>query len=624
MQKVDHTTMSATGPASEAFVRRWWLANKTERAQSIAQVVSQLIQADMTRQRQYITGVKLYGNLDLMGLSGASLTKASSTQTGARDKLTYNVIQSATDTVTAKIAKNKPKPMFLTSGGNYRMQKKAKKLDKFVEGVFYENEAHRLGVDVFRDACIIGDGVVQVFEHNKRVKYDKVFAGELFVDAMEAYWGNPRQLHRVKNVDREVLMDLFPSKKSAIAKANATSKTTTGSSAHIADQITVVESWHLPSGKQASDGMHCITIAVDGLDGTLFEEKWNRDHFPFAKFPWCKKQFGYWSQSLCEQIQPIQIELNKILWVISRSFHLAGSFKILLQNGSKVVKEHLNNDIGAIISYNGVPPQYITPPIIPMEMYQQVQELKASAFQFAGVSMLSAQSQKPQGLNSGKALREYNDIESDRFMTIGQNYEHFFLDLARLTIECAKEIYEEEGEYSVRVPEKKYISRVDWEDVDLEEDDYVMKMYPVSSLPKEPSGRLQTIQEYIQAGMLSPRSGQRLLDYPDLEQVEDLKTANEDYLTMILDKMEEDALYTAPEGTDDLTLAKELVLEYIARGKLNGVEEEKLALFRQFNDDIEELKQAAMPPPAAPMGAPQANPMATPQSDLVPNVAGVG
>jgi hypothetical protein len=48
--------------------------------------------------------------------------------------------------------------------------------------------------------------------------------------------------------------------------------------------------------------------------------------------------------------------------------------------------------------------------------------------------MLSAAAQKPAGLDSGKALREYNDIESDRFMTIGQAYERYYLQLAKLDI----------------------------------------------------------------------------------------------------------------------------------------------------------------------------------------------
>jgi hypothetical protein len=640
MRKIDHKSFSPTGPAgTESLRKSWWLGDKKDRANAIANVVQQLIQYDSHRAKQYSTSVKLYGNIDMLGMSGFAYTKTSSSQNASRDKLTYNVVQSCIDTVTAKIGKNTPKAQFLTSGGDYRMQRRAKKLEKFIDGVFYENEAHRLGAKVFRDACIFGDGLIHVFEQAGRVKYERVLASELYVDWYESFWGQPRQLHRVKNVDKAVLADLFPDKAKLIMNANSATVDMTGAYRNIADQIVVIESWHLPSGPDAGDGLHCISITgVSGPDGgLLFEEPWTRDHFPFAKFPWCERPMTWWSQGLAEQIQPIQMEINKILWVIQRTIHLGGSFKVLLENGSKIVAEHLNNDIGALIHYVGTPPQYITPPLVQPELYQQVQNLVTRAYEMSGISMLSAASQKPQGLNSGKALREFNDIESDRFMTVGKAYENMFMDVTRLTVETAEEIYQQaKGEkrkgpfFAVKVPDKKYITRVDWSEVNLKEDDYFLKAYPVSSFSDTPSARLAEVQEFVQAGRFTPRDAWRLMDFPDLEQVETLQTAQEDYLHEIFEKIVEGDgtadSYTAPEPTDDLELAKTLVLQYIAQGKLNGLEEEKIQQLRDFNDQIEQLNQqaqAAMAPTpgAAPGGAPgvpQAQPMPAPQSNLLP------
>ena len=47
-----------------------------------------------------------------------------------------------------KMAKNRPKPLFLTSGGDYKLIRKAKKLTKFCDGIFYENEAYKLGPEI--------------------------------------------------------------------------------------------------------------------------------------------------------------------------------------------------------------------------------------------------------------------------------------------------------------------------------------------------------------------------------------------------------------------------------------------------------------------------------------------
>lgn len=626
MAKVDYTTITPGGPSQTVVnpnAKAWWKGSKSERAANVTATVKFISEYDSKRQTQYQISNRLYGNSNLMGLNGISYSKVQSVQGASKDRLTYNVCQSTVDTITAKMAKNKPKPMFLTSGGDYKLQRKAKKLEKFIDGIFYENEIHKLGPIIFRDGCVSGDGIVLVFARNGRVVYERVIASELYVDWVDGFYDSPRQMHRVKNIDRQVLIEAFPDKKSLIEIAASASAEIIGIVQNVSDQVMVFESWHLPSGPDANDGLHTINIA----EGNLFEEPWKKTYFPFAKFQWCKRMYGYWGQGLIEQIQAIQLEINKLLWVIQRSMHLAGSFKVMIENGSKIVKEHINNDIGAIVSYTGVKPEYVVPQIVPMELYTHLQTLKNSAYEQAGISQLSAAAQKPAGLNSGKALREYNDIESDRFMTIGQAYEAFHLELARLSVDVAKEIYEEDKTFKVKVPGTKFIKTIDWKDVDLTDDEYVLKMFPVSSLPNEPAGRLQTIQEYIQAGFINPRTGRKLLDFPDLEQVEELANSAEEYLNEVLEKIIDEGEFTAPEPYDDLGLGRELALQYYSQGKCNGLEEEKLDMLRQFMDQLDVLEQktaqAMQPQGAGPgQGAPQANPEPTPTSPLIQNTPG--
>lgn len=627
MIRVDYSTFN--NPANNTvnpYASRWWAAPKSERAQAVCAIVKAIGEYDSQRQTQYQMSSRLYGNANIVGLNGLSFLNVRAQQNSIKERITYNVCQSVTDTITSKMSKNKPKPMFLTTGGDYKMQRKAKKLDKFVEGVFYENDAYHLGSEIFRDACVSGDGFVHVFAKDGRIKFERVMANELYADWVDAFYGHPRQMHRVKSIDREVLIDMFPSKKALISSANASTADMTGVARNVVDQVNVVESWHLKSGLEATDGLHMISIA----EGELYSEEWEKDYFPFAKLAWSKRLNGYFSQGLVEQIQNIQLEINKILYFIQKSFQLAGSFKVLIENGSKIVKEHLNNDIGAIVSYSGTPPQYVVPPIVANEMYVHLQTLKNSAYEQAGISQLSAVAQKPAGLNSGKALREYNDIESDRFMTIGKSYEQFFLDLAKLSLYCAKDIFAHDKKLEVKVPGAKFIDSIDWKDVDMEEDEYVMQMYPVSALSDEPSARFQEVQERAQAGYLSPRTARKLLDFPDLEQVEDLANAAEEYLNDILDKIIEDGEFTPPEPYDDLGLARELALQYYAQGKKNNLEEEKLDLLRQFMDQLDVLEQktaqAMQPPPGAVgpgQGGPQAVPSAPPVSDMLPNAPGM-
>jgi hypothetical protein len=287
----------------------------------------------------------------------------------------------------------------------------------------------------------------------------------------------------------------------------------------------------------------------------------------------------------------------------------------------------LNNDVGSIINYTGTPPMYVTPPIVAPEVYQHLQTLINKGYEQAGVSQLAASSLKPEGLNSGRAIREYNDIQTDRLSVPSKSYEEMFMDVARLSIEVVKMIAAEDKGYEVRVPGKKNVQKIEWKDIKLSDEDYVMQCYPISSLPSDPAGRLATIQEYAQAGFLTPRQARRLLDFPDLEQVESLANAEEEYLQKVFDQIVDDGDYTSPDPLDDLQLSKQLCLEYYAKGKLNNLREDRLELLRRYLQQINEIEQAMMPPPMpGPMampgvtGAPLAPPMPMQASDLVPNV----
>jgi hypothetical protein len=607
--------------------KRWWTLPDNEMARSIDGVVVSLKENQSVRLTQYMASTRLYGNLPGTTWGGITGNKVVTAYSSSKKRITYNVCQSAVDTLTSKIGKNKPKPYFLTNGGNYRLKRKAQKLGKFVDGVFYYNNLPFLNRKAFKDSGILGTGIVHIFPKYGQVCAELCKANEFFIDDNEVvYGGKPRQLHWLRGVDRLSLAEMFkdePKKvKMIMEAAEVTMQDEKQKQANVGDQIAVIESWHLPSGPDAKDGMHVMVI--DAKE-PLLKEEYKRPKFPFAFFNYNDRQWGFWGQGAIEQIQNIQTEINTILILIQRSMHLMGSFKIAIENTSKIVKQHLNNELGTLVNYTKTPPQYMTPPIVQPEIYQHLQTLKNSAFEVLGVSQLSAQSKKPDDLVSGKALREYNDIESDRFMALGLNWEQFHLDETELIVWCAKDIYENDKGLKVHVPGKKFIDTIKWSEVDMAEDQYILKTFPVSSLPDDPSGRLQTIQEYMQAGLMSPRAGRRALDFPDLEQIEGLANAQEDWVNEILEKIVMEGKATVPVPELDLDLASEMVLQYIAENALTDLEPAKMQMLRTFGAQVKMLKDKAMAAaqPAQPIQQPgqaPANPSPAPVSQLVPNV----
>jgi hypothetical protein len=616
--------------APDGRQHRWWDETGPQCAQAVTAAVRFLQKQQVNRVRQQSISARLYGNIHSANAMGANYSHFIGTgqRTATKDRVTYNVTQSAVDTLTARVGETKPRAYYLSSGGSYKQQKYAKKLNQIVEGIFYETHTYDLGLKAFRDSAIWGDGFVHVFGRGGKVRHERVMSAELWMDETEAQYGNPRTIHRVKVIDRDELIGQFPKSKAKILSADRATDTMARSNASISDMVTVAESWHLgvmdEKGKM-SGGLHAVTLV--GADHMLTEpEEWEHNFFPFARIPWCERPLGYWSQGLCEQLQGQQIELNKNLWLIQRSMHMAGTVKVLIANGSKISKESINNEVGTVITYTGNKPEWVVAQPIHEIFVQNVERISQRMYHQAGVSEMSAAQKKPAGLNSGRALREAEDIESDRHRTISRQNDNLYMQIAALDLIIAKGMAERGELLPVKVPGKLAYNDIDWsKDLKgIDTSEFIQQCFPVSRLPRDPSGRLQTIQEYIQAGVISPRQGRRALDFADIDSIESLANAQEDLITSVLDAMVDDGKYEPPEPTDDLSLAKEMVVEYIQKFRTLDLEPERLDMLRNWSSQVDALVARAAPPmPAGSPGVtPQAAPMPQPTSDLVPNVPG--
>lgn len=618
-------------PENSKSVVQWWTSKPGEElANSVFSQVAALIQNDKSRIESYNRNAQRYGGETRpVSSTGFSVTTVNPSNWYGKDRIAFNLVQCCIDTLTSKMAKNKPRPYFLTSKGDSKRVKKAKLLNSYTSGLFYENNAYQRMPIGFRDGCVWGEGIINISPFNGRVKWTRALPYELLADYLECHNGHDeaKTLHWVKTVDRSTLQAMLPKEQKAIDKLENTNSLMSGGARSVSDTVSVVESWRLPSAPGADDGIHCINGPGMTL---LYEPEYAQPFFPFGVFRYSDRLHGFWGQGLSEQLAPIQTELNRCLMTIQRSFHLGGSFKILRHVTSKIIKSHLDNQIGTIIDWAGDhPPQYVTPPMVQPEIYQQVERLLTLGFQQSGISQLSASGTKPAGLDSGEAQRVYHDIETDRFQMVGQGYEEFGLDLARISIAVAKGIYEEHDEIKYKVPGKRFIEMIDWKDVELDEDEYVMQCYPVSKLPTDPAGRLEHIQELMQAGLIEPETGRRLLDYPDLEEEESLNNALMDYVHQVLDGIVDDGEYNPPDPTLSIPVQLKLCLEYYAAGLRDNLEPERVEMLRDYMKAIKDVQdgqqmlaqQQAMAQQQA-SGAPQANPAPPPVSNMIPNVPG--
>ena len=214
-KRIDYTSFSENGKKKRLdtgaeFVKRWWLAEDKDLPDAVIATLKIMSEFSKEKQRQYQYSVsnRLYGNQDLLGVTGFSSTKISDLSNGNKTRITYNVIQSATDTLTSKICKNRPKAMFVTSGGDWKLQKQAKALEKFVDGVFYENKFYtHVRKKNILDSIVFGDGMAKVFAKDGRPCIERVNPRRIYTDWIESLNGAPRQMMQVDLVDRDVLID---------------------------------------------------------------------------------------------------------------------------------------------------------------------------------------------------------------------------------------------------------------------------------------------------------------------------------------------------------------------------------------------------------------------------------
>ena len=602
---------------SSALRRFWWKADNEKGAHEDVIAAFRYLKMNQTMRRErLLRNLRMYGNMPHLGLTSSTYHRFEASK--QNDRLSLNVVKTMVDTMANRISKNKPIPTFLTEGGAWDQQLKAKALQKFIKGIFYELDIYELGQKIFVDSELFGDGIVKVFRAGNKIEVERCFPSEIMVDEEESFYGHPRQIFQEKVVPREVLLENYPDHAAAIMSAGQIDfERTSGvsfDSQSLSDSVSIVEAWHLPSGPNANDGRHII--AIEGA--TILDESYERTKFPFVFLKYSPPPLGFWATGLVDELVGLQVEINKILRTIQKAMHLLSIPKVFIEASSKIVKSHFNNEIGGMITYSGVKPTIEAISSVSPELFNHLDRLYSRAFEITGISQLNAQGLKPQGLNSGKAMRTYNDIQTERFILNGQRYENFFLDISDHVVDLSKEISEDDPSFGVMAVGKRQVEKIKWKEVDLDRDKFSMKMFPTSALSETPSARLAEVQELAQAGFIEKEVAIQLLDFPDLENVYNDLTAQSELMDKVIDGLlgRGRPKFIAPDPIMGLAFGIRRLRNAYLRAKINDVDQERLSLMVKWISQAQSMIDASMPQQMPAL--PGANPESAPRSDLLP------
>lgn len=604
----------------------WWDATEDALPKAITMCVDEIANSQSSRQSILERNLRMYGFEHRIGES-----KITHLYVDERRMLALNVVRNMTDSNVSDICQQNPKATFLTDGSDWSLQKKAKRLDQFVEGQFYQTGAYQTTPLVWRDACIFDAGVVKVSQEHPdsdKILVERVFPWEIYVDNQSALYGKPLHMFQVKFVDRSVIGDLYPEAKEKIDDcAPAASDTGAPGYSATADQLRVVEAWRLPSA-YGLEGRHSIVID----NAVLFDEEYDETEFPFVFVHWggLPPPVGFWGDSLASQLTGIQYEINKILIDIAEAQRLLGKAFILWPKGCGVPKTHFNNQIGKILEYNpGVgAPQVVVPGAVPAEVYRQLENLYEKAYAITGISQMAAQSQIPAGLSgSGKSMLVYSNETSKRFIMARKAYENLHKQIADRFISLGRKIHKP----STKVKwfgnkyGRSFAKTIQWKDVAMKEESYVLQVFPTSQLSSHPAGRTATVETWVRMGWVDRSAAMRLLEFPDIKNEMNLELASWDLITDMIERMlyaddpDADDAYIPPDPHMDLRLALKVATGAYLRAKLDGCPEGNLQLVRTFIAQTEVLLNPSPPPaPEPPPGMPPMPPGAPPMPPGMP------
>lgn len=559
----------------------WWNALAGDVHKKVFAYVQSVEQTQRDIYERFLKLAALYDPYETLGM-----TQGVDDLPGRNANVTENVVASNVDTVAAIIAKWAGRATFQTDEGDWSTQRQARTLEMYAEGLVKRARVHELGPIVFKSGAIFGTAPAKVYAGGDgQIRVERILPDELIADQNECRNGKPKQLHHRARVDRELLISEFPEYEEEILKSSKTQDGVYGRWAgylpYDINECIVIESWRLPIGKRGEKGYKPgrHTIATDMV--CLLDEEYHLPRFPIAVFRWNPRITGFYGRGLAEDIAGHQRMINKLNWQEDQilDLHAVPTTYVAMPDLPLMAKVK-PTQFGRIVPFKVQAPETKTPQGLSNQVTARREQIKQSSYDFAGVSRLASHGMKPAGVESGAAMREYQDITTERFALQERAYERWFLDVVELMLMVAKDMDENgDGAPVVSYRTRHLNKRIKWRDVDM--GDIEVQIQAASSLSRTLSGRYQTVIEWAQAGVITQDEARSLMQHPDLPSVLSLYTAAREDLERCVEAIIEGETLV-PEPYQNLKMGVWLFQMKYLKALNDGAPEEVLERLRTW------------------------------------------
>ena len=186
---------------------------------------------------------------------------------------------------------------------------RAKKLNKYIEGLFYQCGVPEQASLALRDSLIFGTGFLKIDSDSQdNITVKRVWPGTVWTEMYDGRDGAPRSLYFIDYADKDYLKQRYSEYAEDIEASAAMNVGGFQNDLYASRTIPFYEAWRLPSFKGADDGRHIC--AVDNV--TLVDEKWEDCEFPFASIRYQNQPTGFYGMGLAEILTSHQLTLTRV------------------------------------------------------------------------------------------------------------------------------------------------------------------------------------------------------------------------------------------------------------------------------------------------------------------------
>ena len=530
----------------------------------------------------------------------------------------WPALRNGVDSMHSKVAKTHPRARVLTIDGDYDLQNRAELLTQWIDGEWERLTLAEQTERVWLDCLLYGTGAVYVYNRMGEPHTERCWVGDLFVDPLEQLHDAVRSLYRTRAIDRDVLCEMFPEHKAEIAKAKPMPhdpRLPVTMHGETSDMVDVVEAWRLADGRKGK-GRH--VIAMDGVT-LLDDRKWSGKRFPFAFVHWSRDPEAFFGIGLVEQMLAPQSELDAIARTNSEARHL---FVPQLHmedtgDGTGLQVQQLDNTVGRV--YLRKPGTSVPVLLTPGPIWNDAALLEETYIQrvynLVGLSQLSVSSQKPDGLNSGVAISNFTDVESERFATAGRSWERLHIDIAKLLVDIAEEIVASDEDAADKLEVmggRDALETVKYSEARFADQPHVIRAFPVSQLSNSLSAKISEVVSMMEGGLVPDIDDAReLADIPDIKRYQSVESAGRRLVKKVIDRALKKGEATPPNPYMPLDFLVRYGTLMASLAQEQGADDDRIQVVRDMVQMAIGLQQSLAPPPADPSmmgGAPPSLP----------------